>query len=156
MNISIFNVLRISLSNGELYNIITNQAANGKKGSLIAMMQGQKWRAEILFHEYTAIEEASVVSMQLTHIYNKTTDKRITIPKLAHWYNRAEGMNLKLFNSEIKTMQNNYVIIANYFDNRSTNVSAKSFNAKIKAFRSQFKGVRGIPYFIFRLSKIFA
>ena len=53
-------------------------------------------------------------------------------------------------------MQNNYEIIANYFDNRSTNASVESFNAKIKAFRSQFRGVREIPYFIFRISKIFA
>ncbi|MDD2997311.1 MAG: ISL3 family transposase, partial [Paludibacter sp.] len=30
------------------------------------------------------------------------------------------------------------------------------FNAKIKAFRSQFRGVRDIPFFLFRLSKIYA
>ena len=29
-------------------------------------------------------------------------------------------------------------------------------NAKIKAFRSQFRGVRDIPFFLFRLSKIYA
>ena len=43
-----------------------------------------------------------------------------------------------------------------YFDNRSTNASAESFNAKVKAFRAQFRGVRDIPFFIFRLAKIFA
>ena len=42
------------------------------------------------------------------------------------------------------------------FDNRSTNASAESFNAKVKAFRAQFRGVRDIPFFIFRLAKIFA
>ena len=35
------------------------------------------------------------------------------------------------------------------FDNRSTNASAESFNAKVKAFRSQSRGVRDIPFFIF-------
>ncbi|WP_417764995.1 transposase [Sphingobacterium composti] len=44
----------------------------------------------------------------------------------------------------------------NYFDNRSTNASAESFNAKIKAFRSQFRGVRDINFFLFRLTKLFA
>ena len=29
--------------------------------------------------------------------------------------------------------------------------SAESFNAKVKAFRAQFKGVRDISFFIFRL-----
>ena len=40
----------------------------------------------------------------------------------------------------------------NYFDNRSTNASAESFNAKVKAFRNQFRGVRDISFFIFRLN----
>jgi transposase len=53
-------------------------------------------------------------------------------------------------------MQNNYGKICNYFDNRSTNASAESFNAKVKAFISQFRGVRDIPFFIFRLTKLFA
>ena len=51
---------------------------------------------------------------------------------------------------------NNCQTILNYFDNRSTNASAESFNAKVKAFRAQFRGVRDIPFFIFRLAKIFA
>ncbi|WP_435373088.1 transposase [Aequorivita marina] len=44
----------------------------------------------------------------------------------------------------------------NYFDNRSTNASAESFDAKIKAFRTQFRGVRNIEFFLFRLTTIFA
>ncbi|WP_245795541.1 transposase [Arenibacter nanhaiticus] len=44
----------------------------------------------------------------------------------------------------------------NYFDNRSTNASAESFNAKIKVFRAQFRGVRNIGFFLFRLSNIFS
>ena len=47
-------------------------------------------------------------------------------------------------------------VIAENFDNRSTNASAESFNAKIKSFRAQFRGVRDIPFFIFRLAKVFA
>ncbi|MDG1146861.1 MAG: transposase [Crocinitomicaceae bacterium] len=44
----------------------------------------------------------------------------------------------------------------NYFENRSTNASAESFNAKIKAFRSQFRGVRNVAFFLFRLTEIYA
>ena len=53
-------------------------------------------------------------------------------------------------------MQNNYDTIANYFIRRATNASAESFNAKIKAFRSQFRGVQNIPFFIFRIEKLYA
>ncbi|MEC4115283.1 transposase [Myroides pelagicus] len=53
-------------------------------------------------------------------------------------------------------MQINYKTILNYFDNRSTNASAESFNAKIKAFRAQFRGVRDIDFFLYRLTKLYA
>ncbi|MFV8375541.1 transposase [Flavobacterium sp. GSP11] len=33
-----------------------------------------------------------------------------------------------------------------------TNASAESFNAKIKAFRSKFRGVRNLAFFLFRLT----
>ena len=116
----------------------------------------QKQRSEILFEQYPDIQEAYKISMELTQIYNKTTDKGIALTKLAKWYDKVEGLGCKFFNSVINTMRNSYVSIVNYFDHRSTNASAESFNAKVKAFRAQFRGVRDIPYFIFRLSKIFA
>ncbi|EJF99006.1 transposase [Flavobacterium sp. F52] len=62
----------------------------------------------------------------------------------------------KNFNTLLNTITINYQSILSYFDNRSTNASAESFNAKIKAFRSQFKGVRNINFFLFRLSNLFA
>lgn len=76
--------------------------------------------------------------------------------KLSRWYDSAERLNCKFFNSVIATMQNNYETIVNYVENRSTNASAESFNAKVKAFRAQFRGVRDIRFFILRLAKLFA
>jgi len=46
--------------------------------------------------------------------------------------------------------------ILNYFDNRSTNAFAEAFNAKIKGFRTQFRGVKDIKYFLYRLENLFA
>ena len=116
----------------------------------------QKRRAEILFREYPAIEEAYRVSIQLTDIFNTRCRKEVALTKLARWYEEVEKLNCKFFNSVIQTMQNNYATIANYFENRSTNASAESFNAKVKAFRNQFRGVKDIPFFIYRLKTIFA
>ena len=48
---------------------------------------------------------------------------------------------------------NNYQYILISFENRNTNTSDESFNGKNNTFRSQFKGVRDIPFFLFRLSK---
>ena len=116
----------------------------------------QKRRARILFREYPAIEEAYNVSMKLTDIFNTKCNKGVALTKLARWYDEVERLNCKFFNSVIQTMQNNYATIVNYFENRSTNASAESFNAKVKAFRSQFRGISDIPFFIFRLATLFA
>lgn len=90
-------------------------------------------------------------------IYNlRINDRPTLMTKLARWYDRVYKMKLKRFNTVLQTLMNNYQTILNYFYNRSTNASAESFNAKDKAFRSQFRGVRDIPLFIFRLAKIFA
>ncbi|MGM0392091.1 MAG: transposase, partial [Bacteroidota bacterium] len=55
-----------------------------------------------------------------------------------------------------KSITLNYKSILNYFINRSTNASAESFNAKIKVFRAQFRGVKNIEFFLYRLTNIFA
>ena len=60
------------------------------------------------------------------------------------------------FRTVTETFHNHYDTILNYFINRSTNAGAESFNAKVKAFRSQFRGVTDIPFFLFRLSKLCA
>nr|WP_307726325.1 transposase [Salinimicrobium tongyeongense] len=54
------------------------------------------------------------------------------------------------------TVSNKIQSILNYFHNRSTNASAESFNAKIKAFKSQFRRIKNIEFFLFRLTTIFA
>lgn len=117
----------------------------------------QRKRAEILFHEYPDIKEAYDASMALTDIYNqRIKDKGIALTRLAKWYDRVDRLDCKYFKSVTESMQNNYGTIVNYFDNRSTNASAESFNAKIKAFRGQFRGVRDIPFFLYRLEKLYA
>ena len=129
----------------------------------LLLMHCSKWskvqqrRAEVLFNLYPDIKECYDRYLELVNIYNLKTDNRpILMTKLARWYDRVEKMKLKCFNTVLQTFMNNYQTILNYFDNRSTNASAESFNAKVKAFRAQFRGVRDIPFFIFRLTKIFA
>ncbi len=118
--------------------------------------QSQKERAQILFELYPDIKTAYNLNQQLRGIYNNQNNKHIAMTKLAHWYRNVEESRFKNFNTLLNTITFNYQSILNYFDNRSTNASAESFNAKIKAFRSQFRGVRKIDFFLFRLSNLFA
>jgi len=116
----------------------------------------QVLRAEILFRLYPDLQQAYQLSRQLSDIFTHSKERIIAFKKLALWYNDVEKACFKSFNTIAKTIENNYEKILNFFDNRSTNASAESFNAKIKAFRNQFRGVRNVNFFLFRLSKIYA
>ena len=94
--------------------------------------------------------------MELFEIYQHTKVKGIAFTKLARWYDQVGKSGFKSFNSVKRTIQQHYLSILNYFDNRSTNASAEYFNSKIKAFRAQFRGVRNVEFFLFRLEKLFA
>jgi len=118
--------------------------------------QSQNERAGLLFELYPDLKKAYNLCQQLRGIYNNNNDKHIAMTKLAHWYRNVEESGFKNFNILLNSITFNYQSILNYFDNRSTNASAESFNAKIKAFRSQFRGVRKIDFFLFRLSNLFA
>ncbi len=116
----------------------------------------QKQRAALLFERYPLLEKAYDLSIDLGRIYSKSKDRGVALTKLAQWYDKVEKASIKSFAVTAKSIQENYSSILQFFTNRSTNASAESFNAKIKAFRTQFRGVNNIPYFLFRLSKIYA
>ena len=113
-------------------------------------------RAELLFRYYPSLEEAYKLAMKLGEIYHTVKDKGVGFTRLAKWYDEVEKSGFKSFGIVSRSIQHNYQNILNFFDNRNTNASAESFNAKIKAFRSCFRGVRSIPFFLFRLTNIYA
>ena len=118
--------------------------------------ENQYIRSRILFDQYPDIKIAFDLAQGLRNIFNTATSIETAYTKLAHWYKDVENTGFRAFNTIANTITLNYRSILNYFINRSTNASAESFNAKIKAFRSQFRGVRNIEFFLFRLTKIFA
>ncbi|MEZ7516745.1 transposase [Flavobacterium frigidarium] len=118
--------------------------------------QNQTQRAKLLFELFPDIEKAYQLAQDLRNVFENTTDKIYGLTKLAIWHEKVAQAEFKSFNTISRSIQNHYQTIVNYFDNRSTNASAESFNAKIKAFRSQFRGVRNIDFFLFRLTNIYA
>ncbi|MDN3672770.1 transposase [Flavobacterium branchiarum] len=116
----------------------------------------QALRAQLLFELYPSIKKAYKLAQGLCYIYENNTNKNTARLKLAQWYNTVEDSGFRSFNTIAKSIQIHYESILNYFNNRSTNASAESFNAKIKEFRAQFRGVRDIEFFLFRLTKLYA
>ena len=118
--------------------------------------QKQKQRVEILFGQYPDLKKAYWLTHSLRMIFAHTTTKGVAYTKLARWYNDITESGFNSFNSISATIYAHYPNILNFFDNRSTNASAESFNAKIKDFRATQRGVTDIPFFLFRLAKIYA
>ncbi|MFH7019075.1 transposase [Flavobacterium sp. FlaQc-47] len=118
-------------------------------------LQNQIKRTILLFELYPDIQKAYNLTQELRGIFENTRDKIIDFAKLAKWHEKINQSGFKSFNTISRTIMNHYQRILNYFDNRSTNASAESFNAKIKAFRSQFRGVRNVEFFLFRLTNIY-
>jgi len=116
----------------------------------------QRHRAELLFTMYPRIKTAYDLSRKLADVFHKNMSKLVAYKKLALWYQDVELANFKSFNTVSNTIKNNYNHILNYFNNRSTNASAESFNAKVKALRRQFRGVRNVEFFLYRLMMIYA
>ena len=109
-----------------------------------------------MFARYPKLEQAYNLAMQLGDIYIKAKIKGVAYSKLALWYELVDKSGFKSFNTVANSIKYHYQTILNFFDNRSTNASAESFNAKIKAFRSSFRGVRNVSFFLFRLANIYA
>lgn len=116
----------------------------------------QKVRAKILFEKFPDLEKAYDLFLKLVDIFNRKTSAGVARLKLARWYNDVAAFGSNEFSKVLETFENHNTTIINYFERRLTNASAESFNAKVKAFRSQFRGVGDIRFFMFRLATLYS
>ena len=86
----------------------------------------QKQRATLLFERYPDLQKAYNLTMDLGHVYDKTTDKLYGLTRLAKWHEKVRQSGFKAFNTVSRSLQHHYDTIVNFFDNRSTNASAES------------------------------
>ena len=124
-------------------------------------MSREKWsatqekRAKILFGLYPKLEEAYNLINSLRAIFrNKELTKETAKEKFGEWYGKVAACTLREIKSVRDTIKYYEDEILNYFIERQTNASAESLNSKIKCFRAQVKGVRDIPFFMFRLATV--
>lgn len=128
----------------------------------IILMHKSKWneqqkeRAAILFRMFPRLEQAYNIYLNLVDIFNKKSKPDAARLNLARWYNNVDAFGDDGFSKVIETFENHNATIINYFEGRLTNASAESFNAKIKAFRTQFRGVGDIKFFMYRLATLYS
>ncbi len=115
----------------------------------------QQQRVTILFKKYPHIEHAWHQALAFRNIYE---DKNGASAKTRFndWIKDVMEKEVKEFYTVANTVKNNLDNILNFFINRNTNANAESFNSKIKLFRANQRGVVDVPFFLFRLHKLFA
>lgn len=107
-----------------------------------------------MFRAFPNLKIAYNLFLRLAELFNRKVSPAAARLNFARWYNEVEAFGNREFNKVLETFENTTII--NYFEQRLTNASAESFNAKIKAFRSQFRGVTDIPFFMFRLATLYS
>ena len=115
----------------------------------------QSKRAEILFKEYPDIKHAHELSMMFRNIYETAKTKEDAEISFNKWFQKVEQYKYSSFVTASQSINNHKETILNFFVNRTTNALAESFNSKLKAFRTVFRGVKDLSFFIFRVTNIF-
>lgn len=112
-------------------------------------------RAALLFKLYPKIEQAYRLSRDFRNIYEHNFREK-AIKAMGNWTEQTKKCGLEQFNSVAESIESHREGILNFFNHRSTNAHAESFNAQVKLFRSNLRGVTNVPFFMFRLEKLFA
>lgn len=115
----------------------------------------QKAEMKILFELYPRMKAAHGLVCALRNIFKKKQGKekaKVALDKWGHNVGRSLVRELIAVRDSIKSKKEH---VLNYFDNRSTNASAESLNSKMKGFRAQVRGGSDMPFFMYRLVKIF-
>lgn len=113
-------------------------------------------RMKLLFELYPKLREAYDVVNKLRAIFRSSTlTKETAKEKFQQWYKTVNQCTLREVKSARNAIKSREDEVLNYFLERSTNASAESFNSKIKSFRAQLRGVSDLPFFMFRLCRIF-
>ena len=116
----------------------------------------QKERMKLLFELYPKLKEAYDIINRLRAVFRSSTlTKETAKAKFQAWYKEVCQCTLREIKAARDTIKSREDEILNYFLDRSTNAASESLNSKIKGFRAQLRGVSDLPFFMFRLCKIF-
>lgn len=144
------------LSNGDTHVELLTRARYVLPKSGDKWGEHQKERAELLFKLYPKLKEAYSLICVVRALFR---DKKLTREKarerLHKWYDMVSACTIREIKSARDCIKAREEEVLNYFIDHHTNASAESLNSKIKGFRAQVHGVSDIPFFMYRMSKVF-
>ena len=132
----------------------------------------QKERMQMLFEEFPDLKEAFDLKEEFRRLYWSKRDneklkdvmpsqeqrsvfKEEVRQNLYIWYEHVKASSCKEIKTFMKTVKEREEDVLGYYDTFVTNASAESLNSKIKGFRSELHGVSSLPFFFYRVCKLF-
>ena len=115
----------------------------------------QKKEMDLLFETEPRMKTAYSLLCSLKCIFKKHQSRDEARKELHAWYTDVGKSLIHELIAVRDTIKSKEEYVLNYFTNRSTNASAESLNSKMKGFRTQVRGVADLPFFMYRLMKIF-
>ena len=133
----------------------------------------EQWeRMNILFEEFPELKEAFDLKEEFRKLYWSKRDKKElkdkmpaqeernafkeTVGENLHaWYGhvkKSKSPGMKTFMRTIKEREGD---LLNYYETFVTNASAESLNSGIKGFRAELHGISNLPFFFYRVCKIY-
>ena len=143
------------LSNGETKVDLLTHVRYPLLKSMDKWTDKQKDRMKLLYEIEPRMKTAYLLVNKLRNIFKKRQTRDEARMELHSWYKEVGKSLIRELIAVRDTIKLKEEYVLNYFINRSTNASAESINSKMKGFRSELRGVADIPFFMFRLSRIF-
>jgi transposase len=145
----------VELSNGDTKVELLTRSRN------LLSQSGEKWgehkkeRARLLFELYPQLKEGYSLVCKVRSVFKEDISVDEARKLLHEWYQDVSNCSLREVKAARDCIKSKEKEVLNYFINRSTNASAESLNSKMKGFRAQLHGIADIPFFMYRLCKIF-
>lgn len=110
----------------------------------------------LLFALYPKLKEAYDIVNRLRAIFrSKNLTRAMAMDKLHDRYKDVAACTLREIKSARDAIRDREDNVLNYFINRSTNAADESLNSKFKSFRALVRGVSDLPFFMYRVCKIY-
>jgi len=104
-----------------------------------------------LFSHSAALKQAYDLRENLTDIFELPISKQIAQHKLRAWIRKVQRTELICFDDFIKTLENWFEDITNYFINRDTSGFVEGFNNKIKVLKRRCYGIFNLQHLYQRI-----
>ena len=145
-----------TLSNGDTLVELLTRSKYALMQSCDKWSERMKARMNLLFKLFPKLKEAYDIVNKLRSIFrSKTLTKETARPKLREWYQLVTNCTLREVKSARDAIKEREDNVLNYFINHATNAAAESLNSKLKSFRAQVRGVSDLPFFMYRVCKIY-